>query len=65
MIRQACFHCWGDWQGFDGREILIGKAQSDSPAMMSIFLLESVHQPSETPNRHPHCQILPLNIARA
>ena len=44
-------------------EVVIGEVQRDGCFQVRQFLAESVRQPREPANRHPHREVLPLHKA--
>jgi hypothetical protein len=66
VVSQSSFHGWSDTKRLVyPAKIVIGEVQRTRGLEIVQLLAESVRQPSEPANRHPHVQILPLNVAGA
>jgi hypothetical protein len=63
VVSQPCFHRWRHPQTLVyPTEIVVGEVQSARRFQIVELLGEGIRQPRESPDRHTHREVLPLNI---
>ena len=66
MICYLCFHRRGNAdRAVNPAEIIIGEVQRERGPMILELFGESICQPSEASNLHPHRKVLTLDVRRA
>ena len=66
VIRDARFHGRGDAdRAMNAAEVVVREIQRKRRPVVLKLLRESVGQASESPNLHPHGEVLTLNVRRA
>lgn len=65
MIANPSFHCWRDAQGLmNPTEVVVHVMERNCAFQVLKLFAESIRQSRESPHRHSHCEVLPLDVAR-
>ncbi len=63
LVRDTCLHRGRDPQALvNPAEVVVGEVQAHCRLQVLDLLAEGVREPREAPHRHPHRQILPLDM---